>query len=62
MLSYSVTQKDKIRLESEVNRLVSKEEMGEIYKFFYVGKKDNGKLKLQYYEKYFINKEKFSLS
>lgn len=45
MLSYSVSEKDKIRLESEVNRLVGKDEMGEIYKFLYIGKKENGKIK-----------------
>jgi len=30
------------RLESEYQRLVLPEEMGEIYKVFYVGKEENG--------------------
>lgn len=60
MLSYSVSEKDKTRLESEVNRLVGKDEMGEIYKFFYIGKKENGKLISKTYFNIFF-KEKSSL-
>lgn len=43
MLLKSASKETAKRLESEYKRLVFPEEMGEIYKVFYVGKENNGK-------------------
>ena len=50
MLAKNARSEVQKRLESEYQRLVHPDGMGEIYKVFYVGKDENGWIDLKYYK------------